>query len=895
MFPSIRLAASSSLLALSLGIALEPAAVQAAEPDPGSLREWAARLAAMGCPSPPGQNSPSLSRLQRQIDACLAGTKLSPEARSQLHALRLDIASLTPADDSSMGRKEINAILTSLQQQIDTLRSQVAKLEAEKIEGDERYAQREKELELTIANLRSEVQTLKTERTLTAEAGKPVEAGESAETPGAPAEEAPPAEPPKFAPTLRIGGTVNLVVGGVDGPSDAYTSDQWRRRTIDSNRDFANAAVQSSPRNVTGATNKADGRAFAYYRTGQSQEFFPPNGLRSVDRDVARSYSITSSWTGGKVKFDSLARGGNLVITDPKDPNYDEQNPRTLDREGYQLTVNLRGQPVLPNSGLGGLKDPRPDFTPVEANDFQLNNLGSDITFANIPLGQKDIRNLINLGNASRREKLGNRASSTQEYITRAGESISTIAFQNGTSAANLLELNPQLPPSTAANAVLRQGTTLNIPVVGCVYLCKGLNTVANGGLVNNTAQYDDLLNLAIAEYGSLTEKQRENKEIKKLAQKFVRDLVGTSRGDVPEIEDFNFQRSWTFNNDVKLNFTGSVSGKDLLFISLRYRNIEPYGERSGFPATNLAYGFGSIDNNYVTFDRLWWKIPIFNDSSFWIGTRLKDYNFLPLQYGTFYPVEQQNYFFASGAGLADYVGAGAGVTLTNVVKNFLGGNLSVGFGYLANPFDAIDPVSNSFEQKGIFGRDTRFRLPVQIGYLSEDNKIMASINYVYSRGDTLNAFVGTTRSANPFFYDIDAVNQLGFTFAWEFTDNVSINAVYNHFHYTARYDADVFGVPMVSAGDTAKARSWMTALLVDDLFSEGSTLGLAVGQVPAIYENSSAWGTDSSPIALEAWYDYQLSDRITMQPGIFFVTDHDGNADGGTDWGATMRVYLNF
>lgn len=893
----LRLLAASSVVGLSFSLEAPLVAAQDRTASGIELQALSERISSAGCPLQASDRDLTLAFLQVELDRCLSSPNLSAGNRKLLNQLKQEFMTILPSIEGSVSRQEINTVLSSFQQQLNTLRSQVAKLETDKVQSETRYIQREKELTNIISGLRTEIQSLQTEQTLTAKSGGAT-AKSSNESTGSKASEeksTPPKEAPKFAPTLNLGGSVNLVVGGVDGSNDSYSIYQWSDLVKSSNRAFANDSVQGTPINVTGATNKADGKAFDYYLTGQSNNFFPPNGLQPVNRDVARLYSLASSWTGNKVKFDSLARGGNLIITDPSDPNYNEENPRTLDRSGYLLTVNLRGQPVLPNSGLGGLKNPTPDFKPVSADDFNLTNLGSDITFANIPLGKKDINNLIKLANESRSVKLGGRARSTQEYITRAGESISTIAFQNGTTAAKLLELNPQLDPSTAANPVLKQGTRLEIPVVGCVVLCKGLNTVATGGLVNNTAQYDDLLNLAIAEYGSLTDGQRNNPTVKKLAQQFVRELVSTSKGDDPEIEDYNFKRGYTFNNDVKLNFSGSYTGQDLLFVSIRYRNFESYGDRSGFPATNLAYGFGTIDNNYVTFDRLWWKVPIFNGSSFWIGTRLKDYNFLPVQYGTFYPVEQQNYFFASGAGLADYVGAGAGLTFKNVVKDVLGGNISIGAGYLANPNDAVNPVSNSFKELGIFGSDTRFRAPFQIGYLSKDEKVMASLNYVYSRGDTLNAFVGTSRSANPFFYDIDSVNQLGLTFAWSFTDNMSINAVYNYFHYTARYDADVFGVPMVSSGDTAKARSWMTALVVSDLFSPGSKLGIAVGQVPAVYYNQSAWGTDANPYAFEAWYNYFLSDNISVQPGIFFVTNQDGTPDGGTDWGATFRVYLNF
>jgi len=819
----------------------------------------------------------------KQLTRCIESSTLSSLQRDRLWRIRESLYELSRTNQSA-GLEAVEMVLARLQSQVNQLKKDVSELSIAQAESDRSYKAKESALNQTITQLRDQVAELKSSKS-------PVLAAQPVTLPA----EQPPKEAPNFKPTLTISGSANLVIGGVDGPNDSLSSNFWNSRITSVNRSFANESVELMPESVSGATNSAGGSAFAYYKSGQSNQFYPPSGLDAVNDKIASNYSLASSWTGGKVKFTSLSRGGNLIITDPSDPNYDKADPKTLDKAGYELAVNLKGQPILPNSGLGGLKNPEADYSPVDSASFNQKNLGSDITFAGVPLAKSDIQKLINLGNAARTEKVRRDAKDSFTYIAKAGDTISTVANSNSTSASRLLEFNPQLPQSVDKNTILKQGTRLNVPTVGCVKLCQGLNTVSDGGLVTNTTQYDDLLNIAVAEYGSLTTKQQNSKGVKQAAQAFIRSLAGSDVSDNIETEDFNFQRSYTFNNDVKVHFRTSFTGTDLLNISLRYRNILPYGERGRFPALNLAYGFGSIDSNDVTFDRLWWKIPLNKDANFLIGTRYKDYDMLPVQYGTFYPVEQQNYFFASGAGLADYVGSGAGVTIKNVAKNFLGGNLHIGGGYIANQADALNPVSNSYQQKGIIGRDTRFRAPLQVGYVSNDGNVIASLNYVYSRGDTLNSFVGTNLSANPFFYDVDSYSQLGLTFAWQFNEDVSLNLVYNNFMYTSRYDVNVLGVPMAKAGDQARAQSWMAALVFTDFLVDNSTSALAVGQVPYVYSNQSAWGTNVAPFAFEAWYNYPLSDRVFIQPALFFVTNHDGFASGGTDWGSTFRVYLNF
>ncbi|MFM7314442.1 MAG: LysM peptidoglycan-binding domain-containing protein, partial [Cyanobium sp.] len=572
---------------------------------------------------------------------------MSAAHRAQLTALELDLMrQLSPAT-SGVTAADLSPVLSSLQRQIDQLRENLQSLQQEKQQSDLAYRTREQEFSRTIAELRSQVAALEARPSTGVAIATAPGSGPSATTP--PAEPEPPKEAPPFRPTLIIKGSVNMVVGGVTGDSTSLSSNFWTARVQNANRDFSNLSTEIAPNLVTGATNRAGGVAYAYYREGQSNLFYPPNGLEAVNGATAFNYAMTSSWTGGKVKFDSLSRGGNLIIADPNDPNYVLQNPRTLDRAGYELTVNLKGQPVLPNAGLGGLKGDLVPLQQVSARDFNLGNLGSDITFANIPMGERDVQNLLDLANASRELKLRGIGADTGVYITKSGDTISSIAFNYGITAADLQALNTAFNNGQGLNLSIpiAQGSQITVPTVPCVKLCVGVNQVANGGLVQNTAFYDDLLNLSIAEYGSLTGKQRNNSRVLLAAQTFIRDLVGTTRNDDLEFEDFNFQRSYTFNNDVKLHFQASFFGPDLLNVSLRYRNFVPYGERGRFPALNLAYGFGGINEANVVFDRLYWQVPLFKGSYFYIGTRYKDYNFLPVSYGTFYPVEQQNYFFA--------------------------------------------------------------------------------------------------------------------------------------------------------------------------------------------------------------------------------------------------------
>jgi hypothetical protein len=91
----------------------------------------------------------------------------------------------------------------------------------------------------------------------------------------------------------------------------------------------------------------------------------------------------------------------------------------------------------------------------------------------------------------------------------------------------------------------------------------------------------------------------------------------------------------------------------------------------------------------------------------------------------------------------------------------------------------------------------------------------------------------------------------------------------------------------MANAGDSAQTNSWMIGLNFKDVFIEGNKAGFAIGGVPSVSSNDSGWGTDGSmPIALETWYQFQVSDNISVTPGVFWVSGQELGNDGAGKYG---------
>ena len=319
---------------------------------------------------------------QIAIEKCLSHQGLSPQLRQKLERL----AGTSTASQPQLLAQADKLTLESLQLQINALKDKINLLEVTASTSAAVAKEREQELEQTVEALTAEVESLQGE----------MGSGESslAST-----------TPPPFKPTITFSGSSNLLFGGIDGEEDSAGRYHWRGDVTKANMNFNNLSFSDTPLHVTGATNRADGKAYRYYFSGQSEDTFPPNGLKPVNEKQARAYAMSSSWTGGKVRFGTLQNGGELVITDKNDPNFDKNDPKSLDFSGNQIMVNFQGTPVIPNVGLGGLKNPADVGKAVKASDFKLNNLGNEFTLNGISLSRDDVQNLIDLGNASRRAK----------------------------------------------------------------------------------------------------------------------------------------------------------------------------------------------------------------------------------------------------------------------------------------------------------------------------------------------------------------------------------------------------------------------------------------------------------------------------------------------------------
>ncbi|WP_413297798.1 iron uptake porin [Synechococcus sp. MIT S9452] len=572
---------------------------------------------------------------------------------------------------------------------------------------------------------------------------------------------------------------------------------------------------------------------------------------------------------------------------------------------GLDAGSYLRARNFVNTDKYGGTQKLRVQSSSSSTSNFKAYSIQMD---------KADYGALVNLANKARRVKSYDYYNFTNAFRGNGATANTTAGLIQQTKAAGVPD------PVKVSDIARGYLATTNLPTVTAAGFTEGSAlltgigaggfVVTPGGFAQNNSVYSNVADYLIAEYGSLSEQQRKTSYVKKAAQAFVRSLAAypANKNGVAD------RNAFTFGHDAQLNFNTSFTGKDKLNFRLRANTIYSFAKRVGAPFADLAFD-GSLPENWkgkkeIFLDKLYYKFPVGSWGKASVGTRAPQSSFTTR--GSMYTKDALLEFFNTAGGVYPSVtGTGFGVQVSKIggkKLKVLNGSVAGSIGYIANEGDSANPASYNYLQEGFFGRDTRFRLPVQLAWKSKGKKWLFTANYAYERGMNSMGKVGTELAKNPFGYsNLIESNQYGFTLAYKWSKQFQITGSWGGNSMSSRYDSSVLGIDMTGAGDTATTNSWMIALNFKDVFIEGNKAGFAIGGVPTVTSSDSGWGTDSSqPIALETWYQFQVSDGISVTPGVFWVSGQTGQKTGkygqvsvdgsnGDVWGGIVKTEFKF
>ena len=104
------------------------------------------------------------------------------------------------------------------------------------------------------------------------------------------------------------------------------------------------------------------------------------------------------------------------------------------------------------------------------------------------------------------------------------------------------------------------------------------------------------------------------------------------------------------------------------------------------------------------------------------------------------------------------------------------------------------------------------------------------------------------------------------------------------------------FGSASATAdGDTTSTFGYMVGMNWDDVFVDGNKAGLAFGSIGSyVTDTRGTANVDQDNNALELWYQYQVTDNISVKPAVFWTNNYAGDDDNDT-FGAVVQTTFKF
>lgn len=347
-----------------------------------------------------------------------------------------------------------------------------------------------------------------------------------------------------------------------------------------------------------------------------------------------------------------------------------------------------------------------------------------------------------------------------------------------------------------------------------------------------------------------------------KLAGTVFFDLGSAFDGEVGvnDVED-----EVTFGGRVNLDLNTSFTGKDLLTMRLKAANIQGYNTRfeGGASVPEAAVDYQADTKNTFVLDNLWYKFPL-GKANVYVGV-------VDLEADEIVPTTAN----LMGDAVGDYFG------ISNPLSYSLVAGAGAGFNYqLAKSLNIAAAYLGS--ETNVAGKD--------VGLTGGDNTTFAQLTFTPG-------------------------------------DKITLAATYNHAYYSAgggvaggtqSYGVDAFGVnagyaitPKLNisgwagwgfaeskdSNDDADLFNWAVQLGLPDLFREGNFGGVSVG---GFTSNTDVSGTnftetDDIPLLAQAFYRIQLSDNISVQPGLFYIANPGGDSDNDSVWIGSLRTKFSF
>ena len=342
------------------------------------------------------------------------------------------------------------------------------------------------------------------------------------------------------------------------------------------------------------------------------------------------------------------------------------------------------------------------------------------------------------------------------------------------------------------------------------------------------------------------------------------------SEGGDCEDDQFSFSYRYT------LNLNTSFTGKDLLYTRIRTGNMSNTWTNSNHYLGDAKSGDGTL-----RVDKLWYTFPVGDTVKVTVGAVVENYYMVetPTRYK---PILKAFKLGGYGAVMGASSGQGFGVQYRQNVEPG-----EAAFNIAANYVADGNEGSKTENGLGMFGDDTDGLFLSQVGY--GNRKWFLSALYAYKHGKDGSSPAKGYSTGYASTYD-EALHAFGVRGYWSPEENGFIPTISAGVDFGFS-DAD-------EVGSAEEVFGWMVGLNWKDAFMEGNKLGMAVGSYSSYAtEVKGDSDPDDGNFAIEGFYDFRVTDNITVTPAVFYVQDADGasQADGEDSLGALVKTTFKF
>ncbi|MGB3264917.1 MAG: iron uptake porin [Microcoleus sp.] len=378
-----------------------------------------------------------------------------------------------------------------------------------------------------------------------------------------------------------------------------------------------------------------------------------------------------------------------------------------------------------------------------------------------------------------------------------------------------------------------------------------------------------------------------------KLNGEAVFAVTGIAAGD--DAEGREADRTTAFGSRVRLNFDTSFSGQDLLRTRLQVLNLGSFSANNTKTAEGeLRFNAGPFAeaSNTVGLDALLYQFPLGKNTTVILEANAgaaDDFT------NTVNP-----YFDGDGGSGAlsnfgtrnpiYYLTGGSGIGL----RHQFGDKLELSLGYLAG--DAANPARGSGLFNGSYGALAQLTFTPSESF-AVGLTYVNSYNFVTGTGSNASNFPARLGS---FGLDSDSnlpvsSNSYGAQASLKLGRRIALGGWAG---YTNQRILSNLATPTgsVQRGDQ-KIWNWAATLAFPDLLKEGNVAGILVGMEPRVTSstNRSLPEDKDTSLHIEGFYQFNLSDNISVTPGLIWLTAPDHNNDNSDLVIGVIRTTFTF